>query len=68
MLKCYLDRYKSNELCWKNVDICLSVVKLVSNQFITPKILQDFDNAILLNDNVDLDNDDPDNVHHPILL
>ena len=49
-------------MCEKAADACLLPLKFVPDWFITPKMLHDLGNTVFCNDNIDLDNDNPDNV------
>ena len=49
MLKYYLDRYKTQEMCDKSVDTCLLALKLVPDCFVTNKMFQKLGNFVVSN-------------------
>ena len=60
MLKYCVDRYKTQEICDKAVDVCLPALKFVPNWFVTNKMLENLDN-VLYNDDIVFVNTDSDN-------
>ena len=49
-------------MCDKPADAFLPGLKLVPDWFITPSMLEDLDNDVIFNNEINLDNDDPDRV------
>ena len=62
MLKCCLDRYKTQEMCDKAVDAFLSPLKFVPDWFFTSKMIKKFDDDLFSNDDIIFVNEDPNNV------
>ena len=51
MLKYYLDRYKSQEMCNKAVDAFLVTLKFVPDWFLASKMIEKLDDGLFSNDN-----------------
>ena len=62
MLKYFLDKYKSEEMCKEAVDACLPLLKFIHDRFVKKKVLKDLDNAIFFNDTLVFVNADSDDV------
>ena len=61
MLKHYLDRYKTQEMCDSVVDACLPALKFLLDGFVSNKMLEKLDDVLVSNDdaifvNVHFDN------------
>ena len=50
MLKYCLDRYKTQKMCHKAVDVCLLTLILAPDWSLTNKMLKKLDNAVISND------------------
>ena len=46
----YPDKYKTQSMCNEAVDHCQAGLKFIPDWFITSKMLEEFDNALLAND------------------
>ena len=62
MLKYFLIKHKSQEMCGKATDACLPLLKCAPDLFVTNKMLKDLDDAVSFKDDVvfviaDSDND-----------
>ena len=62
MLKYCFDRYKTQELCDKAVDVFLSSLNFFPDRFVMNKMFQKLDNVVFSDDDIYLDDIDPDNV------
>ena len=62
MLKYCLDRYKTQEICDKVVDICLPTLNFLPDCFVTNEMLEKLDNIAFSIDDIDLNDADCDNV------
>ena len=62
VLKYCLDKYKSHEMGTDAVDACLPLLKLVTDWFITNKMLKDHDNVVFFNDHIVFVNANSDTV------
>ena len=62
MLKYFLDKYKSEEMCKEAVDACLPLLKFIHDRFVKKKVLKDLDNAVFFNDTLVFVNADSDDV------
>ena len=50
MLKHYLDRYKTQEMCDSVVDACLPALKFLLDGFVSKKMLEKLDDVLVSND------------------
>ena len=55
MLKYWLDRYKTQEMCDKAVDACLPALNFVPDWFVPNIMLEKLDNAVFSNDDIDVE-------------
>ena len=55
MLKHYSERYKTQKMCDKAVDACLSALKIVPDFIVTSKMIEILHNLVFPDDNIDLD-------------
>ena len=62
MFKYCLDRHKTQEICNKAVDVCLSVLKFVPDWVVTNKMIEKLDDVLFSNDDIVFVNEDSDNV------
>ena len=60
MLRYCLNRHKTQEMCDKAVDACVSPLKFAPTWFVTNKMLKKYDNVIFSNDDIDIDDIDSD--------
>ena len=52
MLKYCINRYKTQEMCNKNIDFCLTALKIVSDWFVLTKMPENVDDTVLSNDDI----------------
>ena len=62
MLEICFDNCKSQEMCDRTLDACLSSLKFLPDWFVTNKMLKDFDNTVFLKDEIAIVIEDSDSV------